>query len=198
MSKKSRNTFVVIILTFGILGGLFYYPSVNAPLKNVRDENAGEVSVPCLVPNMKLVRHDHSKLDVIINGSSIEIPGGVGVDGSCHRALHTHDDEGGPGIIHIEAQDSNPYTLGDFFSVWGRVLNRNQIMDFKVEEGYELLMTLNGVPSNEFENLVLQDKQEIKLEYRAKEGVISATGTSINTSTNTVNTATSTNLEIGN
>ena len=88
--------------------------------------------------------------------------------------------------------------MGDFFSVWGRVLNRNQIMDFKVEEGYELLMTLNGVPSNEFENLVLQDKQEIKLEYRAKEGVISATGTSINTSTNTVNTATSTNLEIGN
>jgi hypothetical protein len=59
--------------------------------------------------------HTHQHLDVFVNGRAVPVPGGIGL-GSVGSPLHTHDDSG---IIHVEASTTGPFTLGQFFDVWG-------------------------------------------------------------------------------
>ena len=82
--------------------------------------------------------HVHSHLDVFIDGKPILVPAGIGIntedpevtyfedvgsyggiemcDQPCISPLHTHD---ATGIIHTEAVDLEPHTLGQFFVEWG-------------------------------------------------------------------------------
>ena len=83
-----------------------------------------------------LKTHFHAHLALFYRGRQIAIPYGIGIvkpfhaeDGfvSSGKALywmHTHD---ATGIIHIESPDNRPYTLGDFFAIWGRKLARNDV-----------------------------------------------------------------------
>jgi hypothetical protein len=59
--------------------------------------------------------HTHEHLDVFVNGHAVAVPENIGL-GSVVSPLHTHD---GSGIIHVEASTTGPFTLGQFFDVWG-------------------------------------------------------------------------------
>jgi hypothetical protein len=79
-----------------------------------------------------LAVHIHAHLSLFFNGQQIAIPYGIGIvkpfridngfvgAGSGFYWLHTHD---ATGIIHIESPDSRPYTLGNFFDIWGKSLS---------------------------------------------------------------------------
>lgn len=98
-------------------------------------------------PKEFLSNHVHAHLDVFIDGESILVPAGIGIniedpevrhfdepDGSvgyggiemcdepCISPLHTH---GGDGIIHTESADLEPNTLGQFFLEWGVELSES-------------------------------------------------------------------------
>jgi len=85
--------------------------------------------------------HIHSHLDVFVNGRSVTVPPGLGIDITdpgvhsgpvpgggvsyggislcarpCISPLHTHDPSG---VVHVEAPQKHDYTLGQFFAVWG-------------------------------------------------------------------------------
>src|SRR3954466_2745305 len=76
-----------------------------------------------------LKTHFHAHLSLFHRGKQIAIPYGIGIvkpfkvergfvgEGSGYYWLHTHD---ATGIIHIEAPDERPYTLGNFFGIWGQ------------------------------------------------------------------------------
>ena len=68
--------------------------------------------------------HIHAHLTVFVNGSSRQIPQGIGVPGSCLYWLHTHAPDG---IIHIESPVTRTFTLGDFFDLWGQPLGPNKV-----------------------------------------------------------------------
>jgi hypothetical protein len=85
------------------------------------------------------VFHIHAHLTIFVNGSSRQIPAGIGVpaaqaqntaqgpfvsSGSCFYWLHTHAADG---IIHIESPIRRTYTLGDFFDEWGLPLGPHQV-----------------------------------------------------------------------
>ena len=75
------------------------------------------------------VLHIHEHLDIFVNGKHVTIPAGVGIfDGQFLTELHTHTAgaEGLPGaadrptgVIHLESNKRQTYTLGQFFGVWG-------------------------------------------------------------------------------
>jgi hypothetical protein len=75
------------------------------------------------------VLHIHEHLDIYVNGKQITIPSGIGIyDNQFITELHTHSAgaEGLPGpstrptgVIHLEADKRQTYTLGQFFGVWG-------------------------------------------------------------------------------
>jgi hypothetical protein len=90
--------------------------------------------IPCEATE-RVALHVHAHLSLIVNGKQIQIPPFIGIQptntypGECLYWLHTHD---ASGIIHIEAGDvtapnGGPFTLGNFFDVWGQPLTRDQV-----------------------------------------------------------------------
>jgi hypothetical protein len=79
-----------------------------------------------------LAVHIHAHLALFFRGEQIAIPYGIGIvkpfrvengfvgSGRGIYWLHTHD---ATGIIHVESPDNRPYTLGNFFDIWGRPLS---------------------------------------------------------------------------
>jgi hypothetical protein len=55
---------------------------------------------------------------VYVDGRFVPVPAQIGIDprGCFLAPLHTHD---ASGIVHIEADRRFPFTLGQFFTIWG-------------------------------------------------------------------------------
>jgi hypothetical protein len=94
-----------------------------------------------LKPEVKetLIFHVHAHLDVLLDGSSVLVPAGIGINIAdpavkhgqwngdpayggikgcaqpCISPLHTHDESG---VIHTESANNTPHTLGQFFTEW--------------------------------------------------------------------------------
>lgn len=146
-SNKSTIFWVGGVLIIAI--GLLVYPKLFS--KN----NAGSTDVPCLVPNLPLVMHIHPQLTILVDGVAEVIPAGIGL-GACERAIHTHDEDAAAGVIHVESQTRREYTLGDFFSVWGKSIER---------EGYILEVKADNVSVVDPESIIFQDEQLIEINY---------------------------------
>ena len=76
--------------------------------------------------------HHHVHLSMFVNGEQIALPRGTGMykpgssqyiyHASCFYWLHTHD---ATGIIHMEPPNGNPFTLKQYFDLWGEPLSTN-------------------------------------------------------------------------
>lgn len=107
--------------------------------------------------------HNHVQLQINILGGPYSIPAEIGiVSDTCFRPIHTHENNG---VIHIELPAPRPVTLGDFFGIWGQPLSPTQILTYSVDATHELGMSVNGVESTAFADLVLIDGQTIVLDY---------------------------------
>ncbi|KKT89086.1 MAG: hypothetical protein UX26_C0024G0009 [Parcubacteria group bacterium GW2011_GWC1_45_9] len=138
---------ILIVAIVLIIGGLFALP------RFFNKSSGGLASgVPCLVPNIPLVQHVHPHLQILVDGDEEIVPANVGLSG-CERALHTHDTTG---EIHVEAQDTREYTLGDFISVWGKDISW---------PGYTVTVKVDGKISENPIEIPLKDKEQIVMEY---------------------------------
>ncbi|MEK7193503.1 MAG: hypothetical protein AAB652_01820 [Patescibacteria group bacterium] len=162
--QKPNKTFIYVFLavTAGVLllGYKNFFPSGSGP--------DGTGNVPCINPTLPIPEnlHIHPHIKIMIDGKDIAVSPtiGLGVIG-CERALHTHDSSG---EIHIEPNFPQDFTLGDFFTLWGKPFSSIQLLDKSADDAHEVVMTVNGKQSTEFEKLILNDKQEIIVEYRTK------------------------------
>jgi hypothetical protein len=117
--------------------------------------------VPC-GSNERFERHAHAHLTVVIRGELRPVPANIGISATSICWLHTHDSSG---IIHIEAGDNRPFTLGDFFDLWRQQLSGAQIGTERVGRGETVRAIENqevfgGAP----ETIVLDDKDDIVLQ----------------------------------
>jgi len=73
-----------------------------------------------------LVLHFHAHIDIFVNGKKVKIPALIGINPGANylTELHTHDARG---VIHIEAQKSRDFTVGQFFAEWAVYLNSHAI-----------------------------------------------------------------------
>jgi len=104
-----------------------------------------------------LVYHSHPDLAITISGQAIVIP--VTFDGSCSQPIHTHDSSG---VLHVETDQNQNYTIGDWFLLWGHfansqtqtIFNGTQIFNNRVDPTHHLTMTVNGVnDTTDYQNL---------------------------------------------
>ncbi|HEX8075211.1 MAG TPA: hypothetical protein VF545_09540 [Thermoleophilaceae bacterium] len=89
------------------------------------------------------IYHVHSQLTVYVNGKKEAVPANVGVDQQ-HQilaSLHTHDAKG---VIHQEAVQPYPFTLGQFFEVWGVKFTPTQLGAYRPGKGLVLETYVNG------------------------------------------------------
>ncbi|MBV8084317.1 MAG: hypothetical protein JO247_05835 [Chloroflexi bacterium] len=96
-------------------------------------------NIPCETTE-RVTYHVHTHLAIYVNGNAAGVPYGIGIApprqtqnsdegpfvtaGSCFYWLHAHT---GDGIIHIEAPNPMPFTLGQYFDMWQQPLSANQV-----------------------------------------------------------------------
>lgn len=91
-----------------------------------------------------LVEHFHTYLAIYVNGQQVPVPNDVGVVGAgtnsaCFYPLHIHPDAGDDNIIHIESPTNDTFTLGQFYSIWGKPLTKTQAGDYNADATHKLI-----------------------------------------------------------
>jgi hypothetical protein len=76
--------------------------------------------------------HVHAHLSIFMSGDQLMIPSRIGfveptATSECHYPMHTHNRSG---IVHMHASAPTDFTLGQFFEIWGRPLERDNVADF--------------------------------------------------------------------
>jgi hypothetical protein len=98
--------------------------------------------IPCNAENVTF--HEHAYLGILVHGKAVPVPARVGIhDDTCLYWLHTHDNSG---EIHLEAPAPFPFTLGDFFDIWGAKLSRTQVLDYTVTGRSSMRIYVNFKP----------------------------------------------------
>ncbi len=124
----------------------------------------------------KIVMHIHPQLNVTLDGKSLVVPAGIGINTTLWNdhsldqygmgpmkmtteamsmimqgmaPLHTHDTSG---IIHVESNEFRNYTLGQFLHNYGIDL-----------DGKEVKLSVNGNIIKDYKNHILTDKEQMIL-----------------------------------
>ena len=99
----------------------------------------GEIDGIQCQPSEQVLFHIHARLTIFVNGRSMRVPYGVGINtpqaegtpagafvvaGRCFAWLHTHAADG---VIHIESPVQRTFTLGNFFDIWDQPLSRARV-----------------------------------------------------------------------
>jgi hypothetical protein len=89
--------------------------------------------------------HIHALLRIFVDGRLVPVPAQIGIDpqGRFLAPLHTHD---ASGIIHIEADRRFPFTLGQFFTIWGVRLTDTAIGGYTDHGARRLRVYVDGRP----------------------------------------------------
>ena len=110
--------------------------------------------------------HIHAHLDVIADGTPVQVPADVGIDVPAQRIspLHTHDTSG---VIHVESPTkSATFTLGQFFDEWQVYLSADHLGGLTTDGTHELKVYVNGkVQSGDPAKVVLAAHDEIAIVY---------------------------------
>ncbi len=108
--------------------------------------------------------HIHALLHVYINGKPVTVPANIGL----YRAkgivspIHTHDTSG---VIHMEASRPHPFTLGDFFVVWGVRFSSIQLGAYTNGGGKRVWVYVNGNPIGYPKSYVIKAHDNIVVAY---------------------------------
>ncbi len=151
-----KNPYVLIALGILVLVGIYFLSHWKPDNRTNR-----EVAMTCTT-DMATEFHIHPVLTIVVGGEQVDIPANIGVTSSCMMALHTHTPDG---IIHVESPVQRDFTLGDFFAVWNQDFSKDQLFNLKSDEKNQVTMTVNGIPSDEYENLILRDADQILITY---------------------------------
>jgi len=69
------------------------------------------------LPTEHIDYHIHTLLKVYYQGADVTVPANIGIQpGEGLSPLHTHDTSG---IVHVENQTKEDFTIGQFFTEWG-------------------------------------------------------------------------------
>jgi hypothetical protein len=154
-NKKIFFYLFFILIVGGVLGIIYMTVS------SVNECKTADVLDLSIEGHTNLNLHIHPQLSIIIDGKNEIIPANIGVTGDFMRPVHTHDETG---ELHVEGPCMRDFTLGDFFTVWGKRFDNQCIFDHCTDAG-KLTMMVDGVSSEDFENLILKDGQTIVIEY---------------------------------
>jgi hypothetical protein len=110
--------------------------------------------------------HIHAHLDVIVNGTPVQVPADIGVDDAKRKIspLHSHDTTG---VIHIESPTKTAtFTLGQFFTEWQVLLLADHVGGLTADATHQLNVYVNGkLHAGDPAAIVLAAHDEIAIVY---------------------------------
>lgn len=123
--------------------------------------------------------HTHAQMLIYDNGVLQNVPGDIGVDPDltfdrsliactsgdpAHGAAPVHTHTGEANLLHIESRVDRTYSLGDFFRTWAQPIGPEATWHLRADAAHRLTMTVDGVPSDAWGNLVLEDGMAIRID----------------------------------
>jgi hypothetical protein len=163
---KSNTGYVVLSVLGVAICILFLLMSQSTPELNAQESIANKTS-------NKIIMHIHANLSVTVNGKSLIVPNGIGINSSLWKdhsldrfgtgqnanifglitpamsPLHTHDSSG---TIHVESTENRNYTLGQFLNIWGIPL-----------QGSKINLLTDGNSTENYDNYILKDGEKMIL-----------------------------------
>jgi len=108
--------------------------------------------------------HIHALLHVYVNGKPVTVPANIGLKEPTgpFSPIHTHDTSG---IVHIEADQEYPFTIGQFFAVWGVKFSDDQLGPYKSKADEKLTAYVNGKKVSDPVNYVMKEHDVISVGY---------------------------------
>lgn len=86
--------------------------------------------------------HIHVHLRVVVDDNEVIVPASLGIEAAQGLApLHTHDNTG---VIHVESDQYEPYTLGQVFTEWGVPIGVDHIGGLRFGPDRRLRLFVNG------------------------------------------------------
>jgi hypothetical protein len=174
--RRAAGYFVAVLLAGAVIAGLIAV--LNSGSGGSGTEVAGSfgtnyagleerrltAGVPTMGDSSAGGAHIHPKLAVFVRGERIELPANVGIDPARSpmemAGLHTHD---ASGVIHVE-NAADP-TLGQFFEIWGVPFSETELGPYEAKGSERVRMWVDGEPSTEFGELVMEDGEEIVVAF---------------------------------
>ncbi len=153
--KKIRNLAIFLLILGLVMWGI--YALMTSP-NSYDNLPASEINIGS---HQNIALHIHSDLKILIDGQENLIPANIGVSTGIMRPLHTHDSTG---EIHIEGPYKRDFRIGEFFQIWGMTFNSTCIFENCTDKG-ELKMLVNGQENSQFDNYVMRDNDEIRIEF---------------------------------
>jgi len=147
------KSLIAIIGVVVVILALFFIPRFTNPGR-ASIQAWKKIDVDCLSSHQNANLHIHPELRIFVDGVPEALPAGIGIVQGCMSEMHTHSVND---TLHVESISAGKeFTLGQFFSVWEKTIER---------PGYTMEMIVDGLPSTEFDDLILRDKQVIILNY---------------------------------
>lgn len=149
---------IVVVALAGVVASTSLGDSVKAAIEGPPGGHGQAVDgIPC-ESTEQLAYHVHAHLTILDNGNPVTVPAAVGIAGGCTYWLHTHD---ASGLVHVEAPSARPFTLGQFFDIWGQPLSTANVAGHRGHvTTYVNQQPFTGDPRT----ISLEDKESIVLE----------------------------------
>jgi hypothetical protein len=125
------------------------------------EERLAALDLPALNES---IFHIHALLHVYVNGKRVTVPANIGLNDSTgpFSSIHTHDTSG---IVHMEADRTYPFTIGQFFAVWGVRFSNDQLGTFKPNGDKKLSVYVNGDRVSDPVDYVMKQHHDIVVGY---------------------------------
>lgn len=125
---------------------------------------AGLEPVPCINPTKPFIQNFTFQLMINVQGKIIPLDSKIGYDpAQCLREIHTNDQSG---RVFIQSSYDKVYTLADFFDVWRKPFNQNQIFNNYTDSYHSISVYQNDQSVNSFENTPLTRNKIIRIIFK--------------------------------
>lgn len=143
MKKSTQKKIISIFIIFAFLGSSLTYAIISA----FPTESQSETWV--------------ARVSVVIFGELRTIPAGLGIENNETGRIYTLNYDN---IIYKSTQDE--VRLGEVFDLWGENFNSTCIMDYCNSGNNSMVMYVNGVRNTDYELYLIQNQDNIIIDYR--------------------------------
>src|SRR6185437_11009315 len=117
-----RLFIIVLILCIAIGAWLLYQKSLIQP------DYSGLPTVPCIDTTQPIKQSFTLHISIMINGKQYPLDKTIGHDyGKCLHDIYVNN---ASGLVYIMTNGNEQFTLGNFFDVWHKTYNKNQIFGY--------------------------------------------------------------------
>lgn len=124
----------------------------------------GLPTVPCLDYTKPIVQKFSFTITLHILGKSYPIDKMIGHDaGNCLHDIFAKDTSG---TIFVETNDTQRFTLGQFFDVWHRTFSKTQLFGYLTDKTHHIQIRVNNKIVNTYRTTVLSPDEAIDVIYQ--------------------------------